>query len=229
MLSLRYVRGCLLLMVAALCTSASQEKPQPPRVTSGEVVVKFSPETRAGELTARAATSNSVSDPEVSSYIDALSKDLGVPLEIKRFGSGGNVIVAIRESELANLLVKKLEKEPCIKHARVVHGVDSSGTPAVEADLIPCGSKKSTSSHEHGSDGRDSRAITDRLEEELGSTVRISELAKNRILLTPSMTELTEDVAARLNQREDVAYAQPNFIRRPLMPPSSPASTIHPQ
>jgi hypothetical protein len=200
-----------------LSVSPAQEKPAGQNFSSGEVIIKFSGRGKAAELSARAVAEGNPSDEGLSSYIKSVSSEVGVPLEVKRFGSGGNVIVAVREPELVANLLKRLRDNPSIESAHVISQQRASvatvevnfreGTPGADA-LARAADANAGSSDEV-------QAITEKLEQycRVPLTARVG--SPRQFLLTPDLQRLTLDLAARLSKRPDVEYAQPNFIRRP--------------
>ena len=214
MLRLASIAACLGLL---LSVSPAQEKPAGQQFSSGEVIVKFSGKGKGSALSARALAEGNPSGAELSSYIQSVSLEVGVPLEVKRFGSGGNVIVAVRQSELVANLLKRLQDNPSLENANVVPQPSVSvpaidvtfKTDAPEAEALARAAETGTGS------SAQIQAMTEKLERycRVALTARVG--PPRHLLLTPDLQRLTVDLAARLSKRPDVEYAQPNFIRHP--------------
>ncbi len=214
MLRLASIAACFGLL---LSVSPAQEKPAGQDFSWGEIIVKFSAKSRGAGLSARALAEGHPSDAELSSYIRSVSSEVGVPLEVKRFGSGGNVIVAVRQPELVANLLKRLLDNPSVENAHVVSQQSASiltidvtfkqDTPEAEA-LAQAAETNAGSSAQI-------QAMTEKLEQycRVALTARVG--SAHQFLLTPDLQRLTLDLAAQLSKRPDVEYAQPNFIRRP--------------
>jgi hypothetical protein len=166
----------------------------------------------------RALAEGNAADANLSSYIQSLSEEVGVPLEVKRFGSGGNVIVAVRESELVANLLKRLGSNPNVESVQIA---SQEGRPpstievkfkedTPEAKEVARAAKIPTES------SAEIRAITEKLEQSCRVPLTARAMFPNRLLVIPDPQRMTLDLAARLAKLADVEYAQPNFIRRPM-------------
>ena len=216
MLHSTYLAACLvvLLGVGAL---AAQEKAAAQLFAPGEIIVKFSGKSEAGQISARALAEGTPSDASLTTYIQVLSKEIGIPLEVKQFGSGGNLVVAVRRPELIAILLKRLRETTDVKETRVVSGNDPTA-PAVEVDFVqgsPETEVLAQGSSETGASSPEVQSLTKRLEHACGLALTSRIVSRSQILVTPDLRALTLDLAARLSKRTDVEYAQPNFIRRP--------------
>jgi hypothetical protein len=214
------ISTCLLVLDLAFCPAAAQEKPLAQPFVPGEVVVKFSPTSKAAALVAAASASSDQPNAPLASYVDSLAREVSIPIGIKRLGSGGMLIVAIQRADLVGRLVKRLRANPHVIEA----GALSAGTPpplvaqavvqvefaerSPEAEAV---AKIAASGRETGPE---LDLITKRLQHESGipSTARIT--SSRQVLLSIDLSALTLDLAARLRKCADVEYAQPNFIRR---------------
>lgn len=215
MLRLASIAVCFGLL---LSVSRAQEKPAGQRFWPGEVIVKFSGKSKGAALSARALAEGNPSNAELSSYFQSVSSEVGVPLEVKRFSSGSNVIVAVRKPELVANLLKRLQDNPSVEDAHVV-SQQSASVPTIavnfkedapEAKALARAAKIGVES------STEVQAITEKLEQECRVALSARVGSPHQFLLTPDLQRLTLELAARLSQRPDVEYAQPNFIRRPL-------------
>ena len=214
MFRLASIAACFGLLLSVI---PAQEKPAAQNFSSGEVIVKFSGKSKGAALAARALSEGDLSDAELSSYIQSVSSEVGVPLKVTRFGSGGNVIVAVRQPELVAGLLKRLRDNPSVEDGRVVAEQNASlasievifkeGSP--EADVLVGAAKKG------GESSTAIQSITEKLEQNCRLPLDARAVSPRQLLLTVDLHRLTVDLAARLSKRADVEYAQPNFIRRP--------------
>lgn len=215
MLRLASIAACFGLL---LSVSPAQEKPAGQPFSSGEVIVKFSGKSKGAEISARALAEGNPSDAELISYIRSVSSEVGVPLEVKRFGSGGNVIIAVRQPELVANLVKRLRDNPSVEDAHVV-SQQSASVPTIEATFkedAPEAEALTRAAKMGAESNTDVHAITEKLEQDcrVALTGRVG--SPHQLLLTPDLQRLMLVLAARLSKRPDVEYAQPNFIRHPI-------------
>lgn len=212
--------ACVAIVLAAATAAAAQQKAAGPPFAAGEVIVKFAPNSKAADVVASASTQNSVTAPELISYVESLSKTVGIPFAIERFASGGNVVVAIRRPDLLNPILNRLQATPGVKQACIV-SAEARTAPSIEvefapgtreADILARLSKRGTES------GLELHVISQQLERECGCALNARVLSPSKVLLTPDLNALTLELATRLARRADVAYAQPNFVRRPMGP-----------
>jgi hypothetical protein len=196
--------------------SLAQEAPALPNA-GAEIIVKFRSQTNAGEMTVRAAARGDGSSEELSRYVAAVGRELGVPLDVKRMGSGGTVRIALRNSELTGVLVSKLQQQRSVKSARRVTESDGSDIAAVRVEFVP-GSAEATALANAPRSDSDRRAAADAMAVKLS---RVAGLAMSgridqhgQLFVTPSLRELTTQIASRLAKRPDVEYAQPNVLMR---------------
>jgi hypothetical protein len=211
-----YLATCLVALLGVGALTA-QEKSAAQLFAPGEIIVKFSGKSEGGQISARAIAEGTPSDAALTSYIQVLSKEVGVPLEVKQLGSGGSLVVAVRRPELIAILLKRLRETTDVKETRVVSGNDPTA-PAVEVDFVqgsPETEVLAQESSETGAPGPQAQAITERLKHACGLALTSRIVSRSQIVVTPDLRALTLDLAARLSKRTDVEYAQPNFIRRP--------------
>ncbi len=213
MLQLAYIAACFGLL---LSMSPAQEKGGEQYFLPGQVIIKFSEKSKGAVLSARALAEGNASDAKFSSYIQSVSREIGIPLEVKRFGSGGNVIVAVRQPELAADLLKRLRENDSVEDARIVPE-QSTSVPSIEVDLKEnsAGAKALAQAAKKGVEpSAEVQAIAEKLEQDSHVALTARVVSPRQLLLTPDLKRLTLDLAARLSKRADVKYAQPNFVRR---------------
>ncbi len=206
--------ACLGLL---LSVSHAQEKPAGQQFSSGEVIVKFSDKGKGSALSARALAEGNPSDAELTSYIQSVSSEVGVPLEVKRFGSAGNMIVAVRQPELVGTLLKRLQDNPSVENAHVVTQ-QSASVPTINVTFKPDAPEAEALARAAETSAGSSpqiQAMTEKLEQYCRVALIAHVVSPRQLLLTPDLQRLTLALATRLSKRPDVEYAQPNFIRRP--------------
>jgi len=215
----RYLFAGFILLLAISPFGTAQTGP--PGVP--EVIVKFSSKSKAAKPLARAAAEGNLSDPELKSYVDSLGQKVGIPLELKQFGSGGNVVLAIRQNELAADLAKRVRTLPSVKSASPAAAQGRNG-PSVIVEFAP-ESEDSRTLAQAAASGRDPspdlRPTVEKLRQESGIPLSAQIKSPSRMQLTLDWGALTSDLAKRLSACPDVEYAQPNFTRRTMPGPSS--------
>lgn len=209
-----HVAACLALL---LSSDAAQDKPTGQRFASNEIVVKFSGTSKGAELAANALVEGNPSDAALGGYVKAISSELGVPLEVKRFGSGGNVILAVRTSELVDDLAKRFRTIPDVEDARIVSEKIAS-TSSIELDFRENSRETEVLARAAGKGPESSAgvdAITGRLEQDYRVPLTARVVSSRRLLVTPDLQKLTMDLVMRMKKRADIEYAQPNFVLHP--------------
>jgi hypothetical protein len=194
----------------------AQEKPAGQHLVANEIIVKFSGHSRGGELAARALTEQNSSDAALAEYVRSISSELHVPLEIKRFGSGGNVILAVPTTDLLENLTTKLRGLSSVADAHVVsdrNGVISSieldfKESSRESEILARGANKNAVSN------TGIEAITEKLGRDLAVPLTARVTSPRRLVVAPDLERLILDLTTKLKSRADVEYAQPNFVRR---------------
>jgi hypothetical protein len=206
--------GAFVGLLLGVCTA--QPRPSGQHFMSGEVIVRFSAKSKGSDLSARALAEGNPSDAALSSYIQSVSSDVGVTLEVKRFGSGGNVILGIRHAELVANLLKRFRRIASVEnaHSFVEQSASASSVEVVfkenspECEVLAQAAKKGTEPSAQVD------AITKKLEQDSMVALTARVVSPSHLLVTPDWQRLTIDLAKRLAKRADVEYAQPNFIRR---------------
>ena len=217
---LRSISICFFMLDLAIFPMAAQEKPPAPPFVPGEVIVKFAPKSQGAELVSAASRGSDQPRAHLTSYVDCLGREVGIPIAVKQLGSGGMLIVAIQSADLAARLLDRLRANQNVQEARALPGKTPSplvGQALVEVEFAE-GSPEAEAVAKIASSGRETgpelSPITARLERESGvpSTVRVTR--SRQLLLSVDLNALTLDLAARLRKRGEVEYAQPNYIRR---------------
>jgi hypothetical protein len=214
------IATCFLVLDLASCPVAAQEKPLAQPFVPGEVVVKFSPTSKAAALVAGASASSDQPNAPLASYVDSLAREVGIPIGVKRLGSGGMLIVSIQRANLVARLLERLRANPHVKEAGALSAAPppplvAQGVVQVEfAERSPEAEAVAKIAASGRETGPELDPIIKGLEHDSGipSTARIT--SSRQILLSVDLSALTLDLAARLRKCADVEYAQPNFIRR---------------
>lgn len=211
--SLYLFAGFVLLLAISPFGTTQTGAPSPP-----EVMVRFSSRSKAAKPLARAAAEGNLSDSELKSYVDSLGQKVGIPLQLKQFGSGGNVVLAIRQNDLAADLAKRVRTLPSVKSASPAAAQGRNG-PGVIVEFAP-GSEDSRTLAQAAASGRDIspalRPTVEKLKQESGIPLSAQIKSSSRLELTLDWVALTTDLAKRLSACPDVEYAQPNFTRHTM-------------
>jgi hypothetical protein len=206
-----------LMSPSASGTTGSQDKPPARPFVAGEVIVKFSPTSGKGTAVARAAEKSETPGDEVAAEVAALAKELGVPIEAKRLGSGGTVLLSLRTTDLAEWLATRLRSQRIVKEARTAGKESTAGEGAVQVDLVS-GSPEASKLAQATGAGRETAAtdVARKLEQSLGIALAGEVDASGKLVVSPELRRYTLEVIERLKKRSDVEYAQPNYTIRPL-------------
>lgn len=176
----------LLFAVAVVQVSPSREEARSrPAFVPGEAIVKLRGETTGAEA-----------------RLSALARAVGLPLELKRSGSAGELVVAVDFETVAARLLEQLRKDTRL--ARVTRVKGGSATPA-EAIEFHCRAVEAREGD---------REIVDGLARSAGLPLTGAVGADKDLRLTLDLRALTLELIERLRKRPDVEYAQPNYLAR---------------
>jgi hypothetical protein len=194
-----------------------QDKPPARPFVAGEVIVKFSPTSGKGTAVARAAEKSETPGDEVAAEVAALAKELGVPIEAKRLGSGGTVLLSLRTTDLAEWLATRLRSQRLVKEARTAGKESTAGEWAVQVDLVS-GSPEASKLAQATGAARETAAtdVARKLEQSLGVALAGEVDATGKLVVSPELRRYTLEIIERLKKRSDVEYAQPNYTIRPM-------------
>ncbi len=211
---------CLFVPVAVAIPHASGlQSTQSPPFVPGEVIVKFSKDSKAGNILARAAKANWETDACLASYLSALSQELGIPLNAKQLTSGGELVLAIQTHELTAKLVARIKQNPRVVRTEESKAEEKGIVAAPRSEVLVEFTK---GSHEAGviarvrAQGLDASSSLQKLagemERDLGFKLETRVTKNNQLALVIKVDSLTLELVARLNKHADVEYAQPNFV-----------------
>jgi hypothetical protein len=208
------------LMGACIALGAAGQQPAAPaRPGAGEIIVKFSPNSRADAEVVRAATESDVPSAAVESQVSSLGRELGVPLDAKRLGSGGTVIVALQDAELPEAIAKRIRQAKFVQNVRIA--AKSEGVPTnIEVELASDSAEASTLKQRTSDDEQSAavKSIADKLERASGLPLKGVVDASGRLVLTIEVDAAIDQLVARLNKRPGIQYAQPNRSYRVQSP-----------
>src|ERR1700736_212614 len=88
----------LIIMSMSIPTPA-QERQTSNSFVPGDVVIKFVPKTKIADSVEPKPGSGDPTEP-LMDYVHSISAELGVPLQVKRLGSGGIIILTINRTQL---------------------------------------------------------------------------------------------------------------------------------
>lgn len=210
-----------LFVLVALATSsaASLQTSQTPPFVPGEVIVKFSEGSKAGAILARAAQGNWKTDACLTSYLSALSQELGIPLKAKQLTSGGELVLTIQTHELTAKLVSRIKQNPRVVRTEESKAEEKGIVAAPRSEVLVEFAK---GSHEadvisrvraQSLDASSSlQELAGEMERDLGFKLETRVTKNNQLALVIKVDSLTLELVARLNKHADVEYAQPNFV-----------------
>lgn len=214
--------GAFSSIATLICASvalgiATRQSTSPINRGAGEIILKFSAQSRAGIEVARAATDSDVPSAAIESHVSSLGRELGVPLEAKRLGSGGTVIVGLRSAEVPDAIAKRIRHERFVQSVRTVP--KSQALDAMVEVQLASGSAEATSLQQRGSDDERSEAVrrvADKLERASGLPLKGVVDRSGRLVLSLELDAAIDRLVALLNKRADIEYAQPNYRARPF-------------
>ncbi len=191
------------------CVTSSQELPSHQTPAARELIVKFVPETDGGFKVARAAAQGDKPTDEVSAFVAALGTEVGVPLEAKRLGSGGTVVVEIRS--LSEALAARLKRQSFVKSAQAMPATPNADA-AVQVEFVSGSQEASTVSQGGGLEQRGSiDALIAKLEGMVAMPLSGRVPQAGQLILKPELQKTTAQLVEWIRKRADVEYAQPNY------------------
>ena len=200
--------------------ATAQGKPSPPSFVPGEVIVKFSSNSKAIEWMSPKEGTNKPNEA-LAAYVRSLSDEIDIPCEVKRLGSGGSLVLSVNKSELINRWMERLRSDRTVKDVRALPLKDSSllVQPVLELDFAK-GTPEDKLLLRIAKNGRatgpELQSINEKLRRELGNTLDTALLPNGVLQIKLDLGALTVDLAKRLGKRKDVEYAQLNFVRRQM-------------
>lgn len=207
----------LLMTVAGQGPVAAQEHGTSSSFVPGEVVVKFLPSTRIAESVELKPGASEPAE-QVLEYVQSVSADMGIPLQVKRLGSGGSIVLTINQSELLERWSKKLRAKENIS---LIEPQPPEGSPRSSEPSLLVGFAKASPEEKilsqavlNGTDADSAvRPIVESLRKELNAPLVANVEPPGRLQIKPDIKALTLYVVERLKRKAEIEYAQPNFIR----------------
>lgn len=201
-----------------LCDGADQKQPSAASV-AGEVIVKFKDSSKAGKMVQDALRAGAQPDPALTAYLAKLSEEIRIPFRAKQLTSGGEVVLSVQQQELTSRLREKLKQNHHVAEAEELDEKEKTGPQGVGNQVrvtFRPGSREARALEKTPGDakslGADLRKFVDGLEKQLEFAVltRVSE--KQEFMLAVNVNAVTSNLVERLKKRDDVQYAQPNFL-----------------
>jgi hypothetical protein len=213
-------RAARLLLAASCLGLAAAQANGPPSFVAGDVIVKFTDASDAGQAVARAMRAGEML-ADVAPVAARLSAELGIPLVAARVTSGRELVLSVDRGEVAQTLTQRLGRDPSV---RSVTPVDPPKTvlPALQIQLavgLAPDSEAQRRVQQAAQAGRETTAEIDALVARMAGGVeprpagRVTE--RGRLMLTIDVAALTRELVERLKRRQDVEYAQPVQVVRP--------------
>lgn len=209
----------LLLLASCLGLAAAQAN-GPSSFVAGDLIVKFSDASDAGQAVARAMRADQML-ADVAPVATRLSAELGVPLVAARVTSGRELVLSVDRGKLAQTLTQRLRRDPAVHSVTPVDApktVLPAAQIALAVELAP-NSEAQRHVQQAAQAGRRTTAEIDALAARMAGSVepRPAGLVTERgqLILAIDVAALTRELVERLKRRPDVEYAQPSQVVRP--------------
>jgi hypothetical protein len=215
--------GALVCGISTLCAAGGvriEPPPQEARYVPGELIVKFSPASQAGQVAAQALLGDARQDAQLQALEQSLSRELNVHLDIRQITSGREIVLSVDTQALVSRVVEQLRTREEVKTAKLLEAGEGQflGNPKVLVEFAP-GSKAARSLSAPVEQSQEVQRVVKELEGEVGARL-IPELPEtSQLILVLDLASLTADLLKRIRQRGDVEYAQPNVLLQPLATP----------
>jgi hypothetical protein len=188
----------------------------------GEAIVRFKPGSEAAKLMASTPPGSGQPGDALTSYISALSGEIGTPIRVKQLLSGGSLVLEIDTSALSARIRDRLRAQPNVKQA-LAAPADPARPPASRIGFQVEFLEKSPEAAAVGkaaSAGRESdpelQGIAASFTRQTGVSFIPAVSPARQLLLSVDLEAVTLDLVARLRKLAHVEYAQPNFLHRPM-------------
>lgn len=201
-----------------LCRGADQKEPPAPSV-AGEVIVKFKDSSKAGAMVKDALRTDAQADSALAAYLAKLSEEIRIPFQAKQLTSGREIVLSVQQQELTSKLLQKLKQNHHVAEAAELDEKEKTGSQGIGNQVrvkFRPGSREAKAlaktPGEAQSLGPDLRQFIDGLEKQLGWALSPRVTEKRELILTVDINAVTSNLVERLKKRDDVQYAQPNFL-----------------
>jgi hypothetical protein len=209
----------ILIFATVVAGLAVADEVPPAPESTGEVIVKFAQGQQVNATITEYLRSGDMLPHEVVTFTRDLSSQLGIPFEASRITSGREIVVAIRHDDLLADLVGRVADHPDVARSRLSD--DAGGAPNVRRELLisldTCSNAHQALSDFNRSGGAtesDIREVAGSLAGAVNYPVNARLLPSGELALSVDTNALTVQLARALQERADVAYAQPNFVMR---------------
>ncbi len=205
-------------MAVCGCSMANDEPQQSGFVA--EVIVKFSSDERIGEVIGDSLSKGGELNSEINRFAAALSKETGIPFEAARITSGRELILEVRPDELLTALEEHVSQAPDVAECHRSSGDRSSPRAREEVLVSFLDGSQSFAALERMSPTASRQpdpALTELAEPLIRGfdyPVISRRLPSGELALSIDVNALTISLVEMLPGRDDVEYAQPNFIVR---------------
>jgi hypothetical protein len=207
-----------LSLVAGLMFAAEANGPS--TFVAGDLIVKFTDASDAGQAVVRAMRSAQV-PADVAAVAARLSNELGVALAAARVTSGRELVLSVDREQLAQTLMQRAKRDPAVRSIAPV-AAPKTILPAAQlgfvVELKPA-TEAQRQVREAAQAGRRTTPEVDKLVARLGADLypqpRGEVSDRGELVLAVDIAALTRDLVERLKRRPDVEYAQLSHIVRP--------------
>lgn len=201
-------------LVLAAVTGLGQAPPSQPLqpFSPGEIIVAFKPDSDIAAKIAAAAARGEQPSAEINTYVDEVSKRLGLPLGAKVLGSGGTLVLTIRHEELPAVIATQLRRQAFVQVAE-----ETPETPTAAAGIrveFVAGSAEATRITSTRISPADIAELTKKLGELSGLPLDGVRTPSGALILRPSLRQLTLETVEQLLKQPNIRYAQPNYKQR---------------
>lgn len=199
---------------------AAAEANGPSTFVAGDLIVRFTDASDAGQAVVRAMRAEKV-PAEVEALAARLSAELNVPLVAARVTSGRELVLSVDRDRLGQTLAQRVKRDPA---ARDVTAVDTPKTvlPAAQLAFVVELAADSAALRDVQQAARSGRRTTPevgklvaRLTTDLYPQPAGHVSDRGQLTLVVDIAELTRELVERLKRRPDVDYAQLSHIVRP--------------
>jgi hypothetical protein len=200
---------------------AATEANGPSTFVAGDLIVKFTDASDAGQAVVRAMRSAQV-PADVVAVATRLSDELGVPFVAARVTSGRELVLSVDRDRLTHTLMQRVRRDPAVRGITPVTAPKTilpAAQLAFVVELRP-DSEAQRQVRQATQAGRRTTPEVDKLVARLVAdlypqpTGHVNE--RGQLVLMVDIAELTRELVERLKRRPDVEYAQLSQVVRPF-------------
>ena len=186
----------------------------------GQVIIKFNQGTEGSKAVKNVTQSSSLEFQALTTVIEQLQSETGIPLEVTQVTSGQRIVLSIQSEVLTNRIAKQLNTRPDVAAVEVIlpDSVRHPQVPPLNAIVLTftqdsLESNEILRSTEEASEPCFLKMVSD-FEKFIGLPLTGKKYESDKAILQINLKKTTTTLIDRLQLLDHVESAQPNYIMR---------------